>query len=272
MHRLTRLRRRQYYRYMQRVRDAVPAVEGVTCGDVYSSIEEAIAHCVAAIHGAVFVARLRVLVLRAGAQSRGRSTDSSVRPRCAVARSARAEAALQASRRAPTWRPWWPRTCTRSATRQTPRVRRARCYVPKPAAEQQLAAGPVAGAPRFVLLFCGTQFGWATQLPHLFPPGETVLRVPSFHVFGETDPFKPTVRVPCRAAALEELTQRPAERGAGGALRRDRCEHGRSAAPHHHSPCWSQAAPAGAGRSCGGGRRADVPAGAAATKVISIAR
>jgi hypothetical protein len=60
----------------------------------------------------------------------------------------------------------------------------------------------VAGAPRFALLFCGTQFGWAAQLPHLFPrsggysrtPQEEVLQVPSWHVFGEADPFRPTVR------------------------------------------------------------------------------
>jgi hypothetical protein len=55
----------------------------------------------------------------------------------------------------------------------------------------------VSGAPRFALLFCGTQFGWATQLPHLFGASgtdEAVLRVPSFHVFGMVDPFRPTVR------------------------------------------------------------------------------
>ena len=38
---------------MKRVRDAVPAVEGITCGDVYANIESAIAHVVAALHGAV---------------------------------------------------------------------------------------------------------------------------------------------------------------------------------------------------------------------------
>jgi hypothetical protein len=138
-------------------------------------------------------------------QSRGRSTDSSVRLLCYLGRSARAETALQASRRAPTWLRWWRRICTRSATRQTPRVRRTSCFaMPQPAAEQQPTAGPVVGAPRFLLLFCGTQFGWAAQLPHLFLPNETaVLRVPSFHVYGEADPFKPTVRAPCCHADVQ---------------------------------------------------------------------
>jgi hypothetical protein len=72
-----------------------------------------------------------------------------------------------------------------------------------------LSAGPAELHPRFALLFCGTQFGWAAQLPQLFPQHrgsgsddatlaapcvEEVLRVPSFHVFGAEDPFKPTVR------------------------------------------------------------------------------
>jgi hypothetical protein len=92
MHRLMRCHL-QYYRYMQRVRDAVPLVEGVTCGDVYRNIEEAIAHCVAAIHGALLALKLLALALSAGVQSRGRSTDSSVRLLCAVGRSARAETA-----------------------------------------------------------------------------------------------------------------------------------------------------------------------------------
>ena len=53
---------------MQRVRDAVPPVEGVTCGDIYNTIEEAIAHCVAAIHGALLVGTEAVC---ASAESRG---------------------------------------------------------------------------------------------------------------------------------------------------------------------------------------------------------
>ena len=74
----------------------------------------------------------------------------------------------------------------------------------------------MAGAPRFALLFCGTQFGWASQLPTLFPPRSSgaaaeerpVLRVPSFHVIGEQDAFRPTVRPPdcacgCCAAPAE---------------------------------------------------------------------
>ena len=69
----------------------------------------------------------------------------------------------------------------------------------------------MAGLPKFALLFCGTQYGWATQLPHLFPGASTppggpgpadqpVLRVPSLHVFGATDPFLETVREAACAA------------------------------------------------------------------------
>ena len=46
---------------MKRVRDAVPAVEGVTCGDVYANIEGAIAHVVAALHGAACQSWLHAL-------------------------------------------------------------------------------------------------------------------------------------------------------------------------------------------------------------------
>ena len=53
----------QYYRYMKRVRDAVPAVEGVTCGDIYTNIEAAIAHVVAALHGAACQSCLHALAL-----------------------------------------------------------------------------------------------------------------------------------------------------------------------------------------------------------------
>ena len=83
-----------------------------------------------------------------------------------------------------------------------PKARHASCSVLLLLSSELDDAGPVTGAPRFVMLFCGTQFGWAAQLPHLFPPNEVVLRVPSFHVFGETDTFKPTARHARAAAKL----------------------------------------------------------------------
>jgi Zn ribbon nucleic-acid-binding protein len=47
---------------MQRERDVVPPVEGVTCGDEYRNIDKAVAHCVAAIHGAALpCGRVRLL-------------------------------------------------------------------------------------------------------------------------------------------------------------------------------------------------------------------
>ena len=41
-----------YRRYCARRRDAVPAVAGVTCGDVYDNIDAAVAHTVRALEGA----------------------------------------------------------------------------------------------------------------------------------------------------------------------------------------------------------------------------
>ena len=85
--------RRQYFRYMRRERGVVPAVHGVSCGDEYRNIDEAIAHCVAAIHGALYAQGCSVCgLLKAGVQSKDRLTAWSVRA-AAQRRSVRADAA-----------------------------------------------------------------------------------------------------------------------------------------------------------------------------------
>jgi len=83
---------------------------------------------------------------------------------------------------------------------------------------------PVSGPLRFAVLMCGTQFGWAAQLPHLFPVdgSSTVLKAPSLHVHGDIDPFKPTSQVLARLwAAVDEE---------GAALQRTVCH------PSGHRP------------------------------------
>ena len=67
---------------MKRVRDAVPAVEGVTCGDVYANIEAAIAHVVAALHGAACASCLHALCSQRSAASRARALRRAGRCGC----------------------------------------------------------------------------------------------------------------------------------------------------------------------------------------------
>lgn len=210
------------------------------------------------------------LALRAGVQSRGRSTGSLVRLQCYLGRSARAETALQAFRRAPTWLRWWRRICTRSATRQTPRVRRTSCFA-MPLLSSSRPQGRLLAHLASCCCFAARSSDGLRSSRTCFRTRRRCCACPA-----STSTAKPTRSSPrcARPAAMLtfKLTQRAAERGAGGALCRDRCKHGCCAAPHHHAPRGSQAAPAGTRRSCCGGRRTDIPAGAAATKLIHTSR
>ena len=62
--------------------------------------------------------------------------------------------------------------------------------------------------PRFCILMCGTEFGWATgQLGHLFQ-GQP-LAPPSFHVIGDVDPFKATTEELAKLWSAPQVHRHP---------------------------------------------------------------
>ncbi len=94
---------------MARVRDAVPAVPGVTCGDIYANIDAAVAHVVAAVHGARAYMPQRVCD----------ATSQRLLTRVLTPLQSRAPlTACSASARAQTWSRLYARTCGAWVARQ----------------------------------------------------------------------------------------------------------------------------------------------------------